>query len=266
MRSLLHEFLGELAGTFIVVFLGCGAVGVALLFNGLPHITAIAAVWGIAVAIAIYSFRSVCGAHFNPAISVAMAIAGRFEKRKLLWYFMAQLTGAMLAAIALYLLLKGSITAYEGSHDIVRGTPGSVATARMFGEFYAPNPVLSAMLAEGAGTFLLTAGIFMATHQQPGKKSRLTYAPVLIGILLALLICVFASVTQAGFNPARDFGPRCIAFLCGWQSAAFPDPAGGFLGVYILAPFVGAAIAAVCYGYYRGRSAGAALKIKYENE
>ncbi|MCD2425373.1 aquaporin family protein [Niabella pedocola] len=265
MRSLLNECLGELAGTFMVVFLGCGAVAVSLLFNGLPHITAIAAVWGIAVITAIYLFRSVCGAHFNPAVSIAMVIAGRFEKRKLVGYFMAQLAGAMVAAGMLYLLLKGSLTTYENTHDIVRGTPGSAASARMFGEFYAPNPVLLAMLAECAGTFLLTTGIFIITHAQPGKKSRLTYAPVAIGILLALLICVFASVTQAGFNPARDFGPRCIAFLCGWQAAAFPDQTGGFFWVYILAPFMGAAMAAVLYNYYRRWSLGTALKMKYEN-
>ncbi|MBO9595279.1 MAG: aquaporin family protein [Niabella sp.] len=266
MRSLLNEFLGELAGTFTVVFLGCGAVAVSLLFNGLPHITAIAAVWGIAVVMAIYLFRSVCSAHFNPAVSVAMVIAGRFNKRKLWWYFIAQLSGAMVAAVMLYLLFRGSIIAYERAHAIVRGTPGSATLARMFGECYAPNPVLLAMLAECAGTFLLTAGIFMVTHEQPGKKNRFAYAPLSIGILLALLICVFASVTQAGFNPARDFGPRCIAFLCGWRTAAFPDEAGGFFWVYILAPFAGAAAAAMLYNYYRRRSADTGLKIKYENE
>lgn len=266
MRSSSKEFIGEAAGTFILVFLGCGAVAVSILFNGLPHIAAIAAVWGIAVIIAIYAVRSVCGAHFNPAVSIAMVIAGRFQKRKLVLYFIAQFFGAMAAALALYAILNGPIKDYEIMHHIFRGAQESVATARMFGEFYAPYPVLSAMLAEGAGTFLLVAGIFMATHEQPGKKNRSKLAPVFIGMVLALLICLFASVTQAGFNPARDLGPRLVACIAGWRAAAFPAPAGGFFWVYILAPVVGAALAAALYHYYFKRSPGTALKMKYESE
>ncbi|WP_018626185.1 MIP/aquaporin family protein [Niabella aurantiaca] len=266
MHSSLKEFLGEAAGTFILVFLGCGAVAVSILFDWLPHIAAIAAVWGVAVVMAIYAVRPVCGAHFNPAVSIAMTIAGRFQKRKLLLYFIAQLFGAMAAALVLYAVLNDPIRGYEAAHHIFRGTPASVTTARMFGEFYAPYPALPAMLAEGTGTFLLTAGIFMATHEQPGKKNRSKWAPVAIGAVLTLLIVLFASITQAGFNPARDFGPRLVAYFAGWRGAAFPVPAGGFCWVYILAPFAGATLAALLYNYYLKRSPRAELKIRYENE
>jgi len=265
MHSSLKELLGEATGTFIIVFLGCGAVAVSILFNGLPHIAGIAAVWGAAVMIAIYTVRTVCGAHFNPAVSIAMTIAGRFQKRKLMGYFTAQFLGSMMAATILYAALSGPISDYEKAHHLLRGAPESVATARMFGEFYAPNPVLYAMLAECAGTFLLTAGIFMATHER-GKKNRAKQAPLYIGATLMLLICFFASVTQAGFNPARDLGPRLIAYMAGWRAAAFPGQAGGFFWVYILAPVMGAALAALLYHYYVKRTLNTTLKMQYESE
>ncbi|MCF3112177.1 aquaporin family protein [Niabella sp. CC-SYL272] len=263
MWNLFKEFLGETVGTFIVVFLGCGAVAVSLLFHRLP-LTVIAAVWGMAVVIAVYSFRSVCSAHFNPAVSIAMVIVGRFQKHKLVLYFVAQVFGAILAAAVLYLALHDFISGYEKTHRILRGADSSVATARMFGEFYAPFSVLPAVAAEFAGTFLLTATIFVVT--QPGKKKIIKHAPVFIGSMLALLICVFAPITQAGLNPARDLGPRLVAWFAGWGAAAFPDTRGGFFWVYILAPFTGAAMAAVCWNYYRKRAAGTVLKMKYENK
>ena len=266
MSGSFKEFLGEAAGTFILVFLGCGAVGVSILFNWLPNIVAIAAVWGAAVMIAICAVRSVCAAHFNPAVSVAMTVAGRLQRRKLLLYFLAQFTGAMSAALLLYVLLGASIRTYEATHQLIRGTPESLATARMFGEFYSPYPVWQAMVAEGLGTFLLTAVIFIVTHERTGKKNGLRYAILYIGIALTILICLFAFITQAGFNPARDFGPRLVAWFAGWNATAFPRESGGVFWVYILAPICGSVLAAALYNVYIKQQLRAGLKMTYKNE
>ena len=72
-------------------------------------------------------------------------------------------------------------------------------------------------------------------------------APMFIGLTVSSIICLIAPLTQAGLNPARDFGPRLVAWASGWGNAAFPDYSGGFFYVYILAPIVGGIIAALFF-------------------
>ena len=72
-------------------------------------------------------------------------------------------------------------------------------------------------------------------------------APVFIGLTVTLVICLIAPLTQAGLNPARDLGPRIIAWLAGWGDAAFPDRCGGFFWVYMLAPVIGGQLAALFF-------------------
>lgn len=74
-------------------------------------------------------------------------------------------------------------------------------------------------------------------------------APVFIGAAVTVLICIIAPLTQAGFNPARDFGPRVFAYFAGWGKVAIPGPDNGFLIVYIIAPIVGGVVASL---FFRG--------------
>ena len=229
----MKAFVGELIGTFVLTLFGCGSVAVAVLFGEYGSIFQIALVWGIGVTLAIYLTRHLSCAHLNPAVTVAMVLSKRMKADKLLSYLLAQFAGAFLAGAVLYGLLAPTISAYELAHGIVRGTEASIDTARMFGEFY-PNPgdsmaVVSmplAMVAEGFGTFLLVMFIFALTE---GCN---------------------APLTQAGLNPARDFGPRLVSWLAGWGEVAFPDACcGGFFFVYILAPILGGAVAAYALTY-----------------
>lgn len=251
----MKEFVGELSGTFILVLFGCGSVAVAVLFGEYNSILQIGTAWGIGVMLAIYLTRHLSCAHLNPAVSVAMVISKRMDARKLPAYLCAQFLGAFLAGIAIFLLFSPSIEAYESSHGIIRGTAASVETAKMFGEFY-PNPggkaIVSMPLAMGAeafGTFLLLLLIFALTEGCNVGRPSDTMAPVFIGLTVTSIICLIAPLTQAGLNPARDFGPRLVAWLTGWGSAAFPDNSGGFFFVYILAPVAGGAAAALFFLY-----------------
>ena len=72
-------------------------------------------------------------------------------------------------------------------------------------------------------------------------------APMFIGLTVTSIICLIAPLTQAGLNPARDFGPRLVAWLAGWDKAAFPDQVGGFFFVYILGPMLGGVIASLFF-------------------
>ena len=247
----MREFIGETLGTFILTLFGCGSVAVAVLFGEYTSIFQIAIVWGLAVALAIYVTRHLCPAHLNPAVSVSMALGKRMPYGKLPSYLLAQFIGAFLAGGVLLLLFNPSIEAYELAHGIERGTAASVDTARMFGEFY-PNPgdalvstvsLPLAIAAEAVGTFVLVLFIFCFTEDCNVGRPDSNIAPLFIGLTLSICITLIAPLTQAGFNPARDFGPRIVAWLAGWGSAAFPDSVGGFFWVYILGPIIGGALA-----------------------
>src|SRR5680860_1394684 len=91
---------------------------------------------GTAVQLTNYLTRHLTCAPRKPAVTLPMVLGGRMQRRKLPVYFVAQLVGAILAGLALYLLFSPSIAAYEAAHGIVRGTEASIKTAMMFGEFY----------------------------------------------------------------------------------------------------------------------------------
>ena len=84
-------------------------------------------------------------------------------------------------------------------------------------------------------------------HRNPRTLTNYL-APLLIGFTVAILISLFAPLTQAGLNPARDFGPRLVAFFAGWGSVAIPGPNSGFW-VYIIGPLVGGPVGAAVYEF-----------------
>lgn len=249
----LREIFGETLGTFLLTLFGCGSVAVTILFGSHQGLLQIALVWGIGVTLAIYLTRHLSCAHLNPAVSIAMVAGGRMKAKKLVSYLAAQFTGAFFAGLVLYLLFSSSIAAFESSHSILRGSPASIKTAAMFGEYYGNSgsgAVVSLPLAistEAFGTFLLVLMIFALTEGcNIGRPDR-ALAPVFIGLTVSSIISLIAPLTQAGLNPARDFGPRLVAGMMGWGSAAFPDQNGGFFYVYILGPIVGGVLAALFF-------------------
>ena len=253
--KLSNEFKGETLGTFLLVLFGCGSVAVSVLFNAHQGLMQIALAWGIGVTLAIYLTRHLSYAHLNPAVTLAMVISKRMPANKIPVYLTAQFLGAFLAGLAIYGLFGPSISAFESAHNIVRGSAESVQTAKMFGEYYAApgsTSVVSLPLAiatEAFGTGLLLLMIFALTEGCNVGRPFDTLAPLFIGLTVSSIICLVAPLTQAGLNPARDFGPRMVAWIFGWGSAAFPDQSGGFFLVYILGPVLGAAITALFFIY-----------------
>lgn len=247
------EFIGELIGTFILVLFGCGSVAVATLFGEYTGILQIGIAWGFGVMLAIYLTRHLSCAHLNPAVSIGMVISKRMAVRKLPGYLLAQFLGAFMAGWMIYLLFSPSIEAFESARGIIRGSADSVATAKMFGEFYGKGTAVVSMplaiMAEAFGTFLLVLLIFALTEGCNVGRPSDAMAPVFIGLTVTSIICLIAPLTQAGLNPARDFGPRMVAWLTGWGSTAFPDSSGGFFWVYIAGPVIGGAVAAWFFLY-----------------
>jgi glycerol uptake facilitator protein len=253
----------EFFGTFLLVLLGCGSVHVAVLTGDLTGLWQVGIVWGIAIMGAIYGVGAVSGAHINPAITVGMAAWRMFPAGRVIPYIVAQVAGAFAAAAVLYALFAPYLAAHEAAKGVKRGEPGSEITAMCYCEFFpnpgavgsGPGPVTSesisaryplvseftACLAEFIGTLVLGFVVAAVTNDASllGPKRM---APLFIGLTVAGLICVIAPLTQACFNPARDFGPRLFAALAGWGDVALPGlrSSTGFLTVYILSPLAGA--------------------------
>jgi|GEM_PF-379783 len=239
----LREFTGEVLGTFILVFFGLGSVAVEVATPVTLGLPVIALIWGGAVALAIYLVGPMSGAHINCAITLAFACWTRFPWRKVPGYFAAQFLGAMLGAGVVYLCFREAIAGFEDGAGIIRGAPGSEASAKIFGEFFGTSPLLKALIWESAGTFLLAFAVFWlvrATKRWGAEK----FLPILIGLWLALLIWVVAPVTQAGFNPARDLGPRLVSYFLGWGRWVFEANGWGWLVVYVVGPSAGAVVGA----------------------
>ncbi len=230
----------EAFGTFLLILFGCGVVHTAVLLDAQAGLWQVAIVWGLAIMIAIYAVDAISGAHINPAITMAFAVWGKLAWPRVIPYVVAQLAGAFLAAFLLFLMFSGFIEAKEKEKQVVRGEPGSVVTAMCYGEYYPnPGPVATApgpydadaharlkskfthtmaVLAEFIGTFILACVVFAVTDKRNAGRPLANLGPVFIGLTVSALISILAPLTQACFNPARDFGPRLFAYFAGWGS------------------------------------------------
>ncbi len=270
--SLPRQFVAEVFGTFLLIFFGCGAVHAAVLTGAQSGLWQVAIVWGVAIMLAIYAVGGVSGAHINPAMTLAFAIWRGFPKSRVLPFIVAQLAGAMLAAGLLFVLFGPQLAAKEQEKLVTRGEPPSVVTAMCYGEYF-PNPgglasgnepysvakhaewralgsPSLAFLAELIGTLILGFVVFALTDERNRGQPATGQAPIFIGLTVAVLISVLAPLTQACFNPARDFGPRLFARFAGWGSVALPGQDDwSWLTVYIIAPILGAACGGGLYEF-----------------
>ena len=257
----LRAYIGEVVGTYLLVLFGTGAVAASLFTGAQVGLWQVAVVWGFGVTLAIYATASVSGAHLNPAVSLAFAVfrPKEFPASRLLAYWVSQLTGAVLAGLTVLWAFGSVIRRFEQAHGITRGEAGSELSASSFGEYF-PNPSLlgtgqeaqalisplGAAAIEALGTAILVLMIFALADRRNAALPTKDFAPFFIGFTVAVLISLFAPLTQAGWNPARDFGPRLVAFFAGWDSIAIPGPSSGFWA-YIVGPLVGGPIGAAVY-------------------
>lgn len=250
-RGIPAWMIGEFVGTFILVFFGCGSVCAAVTTGAQVGVFQVAIVWGLGIATAIYLTASLSGAHFNPAVTISLAAWGVFPKSRVAGYIATQLVGAFAAAALLQVIFGGAIHEFEAKNGIVRGQPGSEASAMVFGEFY-PNPEGKplkdgnpgrmsqgrAFVAEVVGTALLLLVIFGTTDARNQNRPQILTAAT-IGLTITMLISLLGPLTMACFNPARDLGPRLFSSFAGWGFVPFTANGTGWLTVYIIAPVVG---------------------------
>jgi len=255
-------FVGEFIGTFMLVFFGCGSVATAVLTGAQVGIFQVAIVWGLGIATAIYLTGSLSGAHLNPAVTIGFAAWGGFPWRNVPRYIFAQFAGAIAASAVLFAMYHGTLAAYEAAHQIVRGAPGSEATAMIFGEFF-PNPGgkpftdevrlrvthPAAFFIEFVGTAILMLVIFGVTNPRNTSRPQILTASA-IGLTVTILISLLGPLTMAAFNPARDLGPRLFSSMVGWGRVPFTANGLGWLTVYVIAPVCGAVAGGAVHRFF----------------
>jgi glycerol uptake facilitator protein len=254
--------LAECLGTFILILFGDGVVAMAVaalnqsgrgsqIFAASGDWLLIGWGWGFAVAFAVYTVGGISGAHINPAVTLAFAARRGFPWRKVPGYIAAQLVGAFLGALLVYIVYKGAIDSYERAHHIVRGQPKSVPTYSIFATFPASyfKTWLGPFIDQIVGTACLVAFVF-AVVDEIHQPVRANLAPLVIGfIVVAIGISLGANAGYA-INPARDFGPRLLAWIAGWGRVAMPGDYGNvntYFWIPIVGPFLGGLIGAFVY-------------------
>lgn len=253
--SLVTAAAGELFGTFILVFFGVGAVQAAVASGAQAGLWQVAVVWAIGVSLAIYATAAYSGAHINPAITLVALVFDRMPVVRAVVYWIAQLAGAILAAFVLHAIYSDAIVEFERQHGLLRGGPGSELSGMMFGEYF-PNPAVfgtdeaawrvvsieRAFIAEAVGTAMLAFMVGAVTSERNMARPPAGMTAIVIGLTVAAIISVIAPLTQAALNPARDLGPRIVAYFLGWGDVAIPGPRNGWLIVYVAAPCAGALV------------------------
>jgi aquaporin Z len=231
----MKKYLAEAFGTAVLVFVGCGAVvAVNLLGLGISPassmgasvhtqgIVAIALAFGLSVTAMAYCIGPVSGCHINPAVTLALWAAGRFESKDLAGYIIAQFLGAFIGAGLLALVLSGKSGGYVIS--------GGVFGQNTFGDW----SVLSAFLVEFIATLIFTAVILGVTQAKGGGGN---VAGLVIGLTLALLHLAFVPITGNSLNPARTLAPNVYV---GGQAMAQ-------VWLYLIAPLLGGLAAGMLF-------------------
>jgi glycerol uptake facilitator protein len=256
------ELIAECLGTFILICFGDGVVAMAVaalnqsgrgteIFQASGDWLLIGWGWGFAVTFAVYVAGGVTGAHINPAVTVAFAARRDFPWSKVPGYIAAQLVGAFLGALLVYIVYKGAIDSYERANHIVRGQPNSIPTYSIFATFPAKYFAtwLGPFIDQVVGTAFLVAFVF-AVSDEVNQPVRANLAPLAVGFIVVAVGLSFGANAGYAINPARDFGPRVFAWIAGWGKIAIPGDYGninGYLWIPIVGPFLGGLIGAFSY-------------------
>uniref|UniRef100_A0A8U7P7S0 Aquaporin 9 n=1 Tax=Corvus moneduloides TaxID=1196302 RepID=A0A8U7P7S0_CORMO len=218
-NSLIKEALSEFLGTFILIALGCGCVGQAVLSRGMhggPMTVSVG--FAMAVTIAVYVSGGVSGGHINPAVSLAMCVTGRLKWTKLPIYILAQLLGAFVGAAAVFGIYYNAFMEYsDGKLEVT----GPNATAQIFATYPAPYlSLINGFADQVMSTAVLLLAIF-AIFDTKNNSVPKGLEPIAVGLLIIVLTCSLGMNSGCAMNPARDLGPRLFTAVAGWGMEVF---------------------------------------------
>ena len=217
----------EFFGTFWLVLGGCGSAVLAAAFPGLGiGFLGVALAFGLTVMTMAFAIGHISGCHLNPAVSVGLWAGGRFPRKQVIPYVIAQVLGAIVAGGILFLIASG-----KAGFDVSAGF-----ASNGFGE-HSPGgySLLAALITEIVMTMMFLVVILGATD----KRAPQGFAPIAIGLCLTLIHLISIPVTNTSVNPARSTG--VALFAGGWALAQ--------LWLFWLAPIVGGTLGAAIYRF-----------------
>jgi len=222
---MMNKLGAECIGTFWLVFGGCGS---AVLAAGVPDVgigwLGVSLAFGLTVLTMAYAVGRISGGHFNPAVSLGLMIAGKFEAKDLVPYWIAQVVGAVLGAVVLYIIVSGSPD-FTGAGGFASNGYGEASPAGY--------SMTSALVIE----VVLTALFIFIILATTAKSANFRFAPIAIGLALTLIHLISIPVTNTSVNPARSTGVALFA----------DGPALAQLWLFWVAPLIGGALGAVLW-------------------
>jgi glycerol uptake facilitator protein len=224
--SLTQRLVAEMLGTAMLVFIGVGAVPATLIVNGdapftMADLGMISLAFGTVVVATVYALGHIGGNHINPAVTLGLAVSGKFPWRQVPHYLAAQAVGGVLGAVTIL-----GVLGHKAS-DVGLGVAS-----------YSGISWTQAFTAEFVGTFILVFTVFGVIH----RKAAAGFAGVAIGLVVFAVIIPVAPATGASINPARTFGPMFVQQLAGGHVLWNQIP------VYLLAELLAGVAAALVYG------------------
>lgn len=231
---MLSPYIAELIGTMILIILGDGVVAEVLLKKSKGEgggWIVITTGWGLAVAIAVYAVGRISGAHINPAVTIALATIGRFPWDQVPGYIAAQMIGAFLGAVIVWLhyLPHWAVTEDKNLKLAVFSTIPAIRN-------YATN-----LLSEIIGTFVLVFGVLAIG----ASVSNPDIAPLLVGFLVWGIGLSLGGPTGYAINPARDLGPRIAHAILPIPGKRDSD--WGYAWIPVVGPIIGGILGAVFF-------------------
>lgn len=226
--SLTKRSVAEFIGTFWLVLGGCGSAVLAAAFPNVGiGLLGVALAFGLTVLTMAYAIGHISGCHLNPAVSVGLAVGGRFKASELPAYIFSQVLGAILAAGVLYFIASG-----KAGFDLAGGL-----ASNGYGEHSPGGYSFSA----GLVTEIIMTGMFLIIILgATDKRAPKGFAPIAIGLGLTLIHLISIPVTNTSVNPARSTGPALIVGQ--WALAQ--------LWLFWVAPLIGAAVAGLIYRWF----------------
>ena len=220
-HALSTKLLAEFLGTFLLVFGGCGSAVLAAAF---PHLgigfAGVSLAFGLTVLTGVYAFGPISGGHFNPAVSLGLAVAGRLSWGELLPYVVTQVIAAIAASAVLYVIASG-------------GPDFSLAGGFASNGYGAHSPGGYNLLPAAVTEMVLTGFFLLVILGSTESRAPAGFAGIAIGLTLTLIHLISIPVTNTSVNPARSTGPALFAGGIALQQ----------LWLFWVAPLAGAAIA-----------------------
>ncbi len=223
----MKKYAAELVGTFVLVF---GGVGSAVLAGSHIGFAGVAFAFGLALLAMVYTIGPISGCHINPAVTLGVLLAKKIGGKDAAAYVVAQIVGAVIASACILFIANGGGAGY----DVAAGGLG----ANGYGMH---SPGQYSMGAAFVAEVVLTMFLVLTVLGSTDIKAPVGFAGIAIGLVLTLIHLVGIPITNTSVNPARSIGPAI--FVGGWALQQ--------LWLFIVAPLIGAAIAAGVYGAIR---------------